>query len=261
MNRADIRNLVSRQIFIAFALVFTTAMLLTACNSEASSRDAFNTGLKFWSDGHFQSAIDSFSQAISTSPTPDPSYYRWRACAYEALGNSDAAIKDYTKAIELNASNASTADYEGRGDIYLRGGKYQLAINDYDSAIAKNPTASYMCFANRGTAYFNLQLYGRALQDYTTAVLMKPDDGLAYVSRGRTYYFLGQYKESLADLTKALQLQVAFQQKFHAPANQVKPFFANAYGFRAQALRKLGKTDLAKKDEKTAQELGFVLNK
>jgi tetratricopeptide (TPR) repeat protein len=65
-------------------------------------------------------------------------------------GKNDEAIKDFTKAIELNPELADA--YSNRGSAYAEISKFEEAIKDYTKAIGLNPglAAAYL---NRSTVY------------------------------------------------------------------------------------------------------------
>ena len=59
--------------------------------------------------------------------------YGNRGNAYASKGEFDTAIKDYTKAIELNPNYAEA--YYNRGNAYYKKGEFDTAIKDYTKAI------------------------------------------------------------------------------------------------------------------------------
>ena len=60
-------------------------------------------------------------------------YLPSKARSEAALGHDDQAIADYTRAIELKSRNAQV--FASRGDLYLKQKKYQMAVDDYSSAL------------------------------------------------------------------------------------------------------------------------------
>jgi Flp pilus assembly protein TadD len=63
--------------------------------------------------------------------------YSIRGGAHQAEGDSDRAIEDFTKAIELNPQDAKA--YVRRGNVYQVNGDSDHAIADYNKAIEINP--------------------------------------------------------------------------------------------------------------------------
>ena len=60
------------------------------------------------------------------------SYYN-KGNDYASKGQWDAAIQNYSKAIELNPKDAET--YNNRGNAYAEMGQLRLAINDFTKVI------------------------------------------------------------------------------------------------------------------------------
>jgi tetratricopeptide (TPR) repeat protein len=91
----------------------------------------------------------------------------------------DTALKDCTRAIELSDSNADALD--SRGLIYLRMGRFEEAIADYDAALRMRPDAAGTLYA-RGVAKTWLGKDGTA--DLRDARLVDPDIETEYAPYG-----------------------------------------------------------------------------
>jgi tetratricopeptide (TPR) repeat protein len=95
--------------------------------------------------------------------------------------------------------------------------------------------------ANRGIIYMSLEEYQKAIQDYTTAMKLRPDFGELYVNIGNVY-FMGQvYDKAIQEYTNALDKNTS---KSHI-----------AYFNRGMAYEGLGNLDSAENDYRTATEL------
>jgi tetratricopeptide (TPR) repeat protein len=70
---------------------------------------------------------------LSIDPHDDASAYNI-ANVYEDMGDYQGAVKYYTKTIELNSDSYEA--YLSRGYCYDSIGKYQLALKDFNKAIA-----------------------------------------------------------------------------------------------------------------------------
>jgi tetratricopeptide (TPR) repeat protein len=150
---------------------------------------------------------------------------------YQAQGNTDKAIADYNKAIELSPNFAGF--YANRGNIYQSQGNLQQAIADYNTAIEKNPDDT-SSFYNRGLAYYGLEEYAKSLADYSTALNQNPDkeaydDFLKYFPEKRTSDnqdirgAIVQVFEDKLNLPKKIAAPVAA-----APADAIPPAAAAA---------------------------------
>jgi Tfp pilus assembly protein PilF len=65
--------------------------------------------------------------------------------------------------------------YEFRGHAYLEAGQYQAAINDFTKAIDLDSQAIYG-WRMRGRAYYFLNQFDNAMSDYRAALRIDPQD-------------------------------------------------------------------------------------
>lgn len=132
-----------------------------------------------------------------------------------APGNSDTYLKNYYN----NRNNkgyfyykprpnsqkfyseglASAHSYRIQGRTYYREGKSDLAIKEYNKALALNPNSAYV-YNERGMAYSNLGKLNEAIADYTQALRLHPGFAVAYYNRTIAYLKLGEYDKALQDL-------------------------------------------------------------
>ena len=129
----------------------------------------------------------------------------WSESAFKKYnaGNYQGAVADYTKAIEINPSDADLYYYRGGAKEDLK--DYQGAIADYTKAIEINPSdADWYSF--RGFAKSQLEDYKGAIDDYTKAIEIDPLDQYFYIGRAANKVFLGDPQGSCSDLRKAADL-------------------------------------------------------
>jgi tetratricopeptide (TPR) repeat protein len=77
-------------------------------------------------------------------------------------------------------------------------GSVEAAIKDYSKAIEmdqKNPEAYYL----RGNAWFDLESFQNAVDDYSKLLAIQPDYKDAWFNRGNAYYELGKFELSVMD--------------------------------------------------------------
>ncbi len=137
-------------------------------------------------DDQLIGSIRAKSPVVKADPTPQPkieptpapvaipkpqdaTYFQNRANASFVMGEFDAAINDYTKAIELNG---------------------------------KDP----MMFFSRGMAHFNKKNFNPAIADFDKVIELDPTESMAYFNRGVALENVGNFEKSLADLKKAVEL-------------------------------------------------------
>ena len=81
-------------------------------------------------------AVSDLRRAVQLAPEMS-AYHEQLGSAYEASDDMSAALREYSQAIELDAE-AVTARVH-RGDLHLRLGQYQRALEDYQAAAALQP--------------------------------------------------------------------------------------------------------------------------
>src|SRR5206468_5281081 len=96
----------------------------------------------------------------------------------------DAAVAEFTKAIEANPKDAR--GYANRGTAYRQGARTAIAAGDQEGASTR---------------------YQSALADFSKYVELAPKDASAYVERAATEIELKQYDAAVTDLSKALELK------------------------------------------------------
>lgn len=129
-----------------------------------------------------------------------------RGVAREELGEDEAALADYTKAIELNAEYPAFFGY--RGMLYEKLGRYDEAIKDSTEVLRLLP-GDYDALHSRARSYYIVGNLKASLADYAALVSADPKDVDALVGRGSVYEDLGQKKEAVADFKAALKLDSA----------------------------------------------------
>jgi tetratricopeptide (TPR) repeat protein len=82
-------------------------------------------------------------------------------------GQHDQAIIEYTRAIEIDSTDASAYIY--RALSYIEKGNYAGALSDSERVIALKPEFAYAYFI-KGMSCENLQRYGEAIEAYRSFV-------------------------------------------------------------------------------------------
>jgi eukaryotic-like serine/threonine-protein kinase len=153
--------------------------------------------------------------------------YFGRGTAQYQLGNIEAAIADYNKAIELDPNYVSA--YRNRGSARYERGSLQGAVADFNKAIELDPKISSV-YLGRGVARSRLGDLNAAITDYTRSIELTPAHAPGYLYRGVTHYILGKLEAAIVDYNKAIELD---------------PKYAIAYAGRADALYDQGNLEAA----------------
>lgn len=134
-----------------------------------------------------------------------------RTCSeYAASGNvSDGAVARCTRALrEVREHRANLViTYMNRGNIYMARREVQEALSDFDAALNLDP-ANAEARLNKGVALVMLEQYGLAISVLTEALsrgVSEPHK--AYYGRAAAREALGDLRGALEDYTTALQIR------------------------------------------------------
>ena len=105
-------------------------------------------------------------------------------------------------------------------------GDYAGATDDYTRALLIKPDWDIQ--THRGWAYFFAEAPGLALRDFDEAVRLNPANVDAYVGRGLARVSLGQTEDAVADADEALRRDPAAPEMLH----NIACIFAQAAGRR-----------------------------
>lgn len=95
--------------------------------------------------------------------------------------------------------------YNNRGISRRIIGKYPLAIEDFTKAIELVPNDPAL-FVNRGNVYRDMKNFDQAIAEYTKAIKIKAAHSPAYAGRGHIYMLKNDSVNALADLGKAIEI-------------------------------------------------------
>lgn len=191
---------------------------------------------------------------------------------------NDEAIEFFNKDIKENPKNGYSFSWIAH--LRLSNQDYGRALTAADMAIKYLPKKDeeYVIFAysTRASTYLCLEDTLKALNDYSTAIKIKPDEARLYDSRGQIYYEQKRFDLSDADYKKMEELQPGsvmgyMGQGRNANAQKkwdeaIKLFdyvtklssdYSSGYSFRAEAYIGIGKWNEATDDIVTAMGLDW----
>ncbi|MDB5287899.1 MAG: hypothetical protein JWR05_2848 [Mucilaginibacter sp.] len=170
--------------------------------------DAYwNRGIAYGNNGDYQLAIDDYNKAIGFNQTNKENLstlFDNRGINERRLKNYKKAIEDHTQAISYNSKNGDA--YWHRATAYNYNGDYQLAIDDYSTAMFYNfdPEDLATLYDNRGNNKRQLKQYREAVNDYNNAIKLNPKKGKFYWDRGLAYQYNGDYQLAIDDFNAAI---------------------------------------------------------
>ena len=170
---------------------------------EQSLADAYNIrGNASYDEGNYEAAIVNFTKALDINPQFASAYIN-RGVAYAAQENYTLAIADYNSALTINPQLAEA--YNNRGNAYRNQGEFEPAITDYNLALQINPKFAE-AYCNRGIAYDEQGKSELAMTDFGLALNLNPKDPEAYYERGVAYFKKRDYRSARKDWEKAVEL-------------------------------------------------------
>lgn len=177
-------------------------------------------------------------------------FIRWSAYAefcegltYQNRQEYENAVKHYTQAIVRNPKFVEA--YVNRGIAYYNMDKYNSAIEDYKTAKALElkPHLAPAVQYNLGNAYREKGEYNEAIKVYEEGINLNPDFAHTYYNNmGLTHRKKGEYEKAIEAYNKAIQL---------------KDDYDRAYCNRGEAWLHLEKWEKARKDLTTAENMGY----
>ncbi len=119
----------------------------------------------------YEEAIENLNRALDLSQGTNDKFlenkiYVNRGAAYQKLLNYDAALSDYSKAIQLNDNNPNVFLY--RGYLYYQTNEYEEALRDFDIVIEIDPENPF-AYYNRGMIHLKQVKDAEACDDFHKA--------------------------------------------------------------------------------------------
>lgn len=130
--------------------------------------------------------------------------------------------------------------YNNRGSEFMKMGRLDKAVEDFNTAIAQDPS-DYLAYANLGKLYLNIGSFEKSIEYAGRAIVLAPSQAVPYNNRGISYHITGRYDSALEDFNKAIELDRDY---------------ANAYFNRGNLFRDIGRKELAVADYQKACDLG-----
>ncbi|PRX66615.1 tetratricopeptide repeat protein [Nonomuraea fuscirosea] len=185
--------------------------------------------------GRHDDALADFERAIAAGPPLPEAYYN-RAELRTVRGDVEGALADLGRVIELDPGSVDA--YINRAGLLAGAGLDEEAARDVEAGLALAPDSPHLLTV-LGQLETTAGRHTEAQTALDLAVDTAPDLPAAWGNRGVLRYAMGDLEGSVADLTRAIELQPQ----------------ADLYANRAVALRALGRTAEAIADDRHATRL------
>jgi tetratricopeptide (TPR) repeat protein len=162
-----------------------------AINLSSDSNLLNSLGSFHYMLGDYDEALRIFSKAISKATCSQEAalYLRKRGSAFFALDQTEFAILDLNKAIEINPTDA--INYRERAEVFQKLNRLNDAINDCSRALigVKDDPRIFHC---RAQCYFAQGKLGQALEDAQAAINIDEHYAEAHLLMGKILFADGQ---------------------------------------------------------------------
>lgn len=148
------------------------------------------------------SAVNELKKPFTTEAAP---YLIARARQLEEMGEYRKAIADYNHYDTLMAGHHSAEFFYQREQCEVKGKLFQQALNDIDTATRMAP-GEPLYFAEKSSLLLRVNMKQEALEAAETSISLDPEYSEAYLLKGLAQIQLGNKKEGLQTLNKALEL-------------------------------------------------------
>jgi len=165
--------------------------------------------------GDAAGAIDDVNAAIHIAGGSHADLFECRGRANQERGDSNHAIADFTKAIELDKDYYIA--YMERAGAFFLSGRFEEARTDFTNALRLHPDDPSL-YHLRGLASNAKADYDAAIADFTEAIQRSPKNHVAYYHRGGAWQSKGHFAEAIADYNEAIKLYPKYAPAFNSLA-------------------------------------------
>jgi len=184
---------------------FAVLLLAGTIPSLMAQEGDYQKGLSYYKQGQYQKTIEEFEKIVEAHPDYE-SGHRILGDSYLKIKNYDKAIEAFQKALELKGDNYVT--HYGLALSFFNKGGYREAIAALTEGEkhARSPRDEYQIYRTRGSSYYNINDFERAISDLQKAVSIQRGNASDALQLGIAYYRVGNYPEADKYLQQALVL-------------------------------------------------------
>ncbi|TPX58913.1 hypothetical protein SpCBS45565_g07874 [Spizellomyces sp. 'palustris'] len=136
--------------------------------------------LEISAPGKQEAEIEKLTAMISSSSLPVPAYLRRRGILYGQLGKYELALDDFNTALEYDPFNSEACWY--RHQLNLMFGHIQAALQDLDT-ITETNKQHFGAFQAKARIYQELGMIKLAIVSYSQVIKLKPNNADGYFQR------------------------------------------------------------------------------
>ena len=184
-------------------LSYALAKVTSKINSVSDNGSWKMLRVTIYELGHdYANAIKAYDDLEKEYGTSRNIYY-YRADCYNEIGDTERAVVDMTKFIELGDGKDYFAIVR-RADYYREGGKYEEAIADFTKGIELEPVDAY-AYYKRGWCYELTGDDDSAMKDYNAGIDVDKSYPYIFLMRGELYLKRGEKEKANADFEEIIR--------------------------------------------------------
>lgn len=145
--------------------------------------------------GELDCAEEAYMKAVEIDPSETGVFYSRLAYVYVNAGHTIRAEKLYRKCLEFRFNEPMY--HCGLGDILIKQGKVDDALDEYEKAVQMNSASGGAYYNRLGNALAREHYYLQAVEAFKKAITVDPHNPFYYVHLADTYTALG-----LSDLSE-----------------------------------------------------------
>ncbi len=161
-----------------------------------------NKGMEFLNNNDYAQALQLFKRAVELRPKSKDAL-NTLADFYKRLGEFDEAKKCYSRIIQNYPLDTET--YIMRSTVNLNNGEYVEALIDVNMAIMYQSEDTDLLLL-RADIYSSLELWGKAIEEYTNIYENTAIKAEALLGRGYCYESKGDFQTAVKDFTRAIEM-------------------------------------------------------
>lgn len=242
-GKISLHDIFVRKEIVSFSQAFNDPRLIAQTLEENEAELSYARAAECFAKGEFPEAVAAFSAAIAKKNLlTRPDVQRLVRLKLQQINSQQVKIKKLSE--ELHDVREIQKEYAH--EYYLMGNECitkardaKAAIRNFDKAIKLYP--SYIdAWVRKGVTLFDMEEDYEALVCLNQAVRLNAQSFKARYNRGKCHLRMNHSEEAVNDLLKAVSL---------------KPKYATAHEYLAEAFLLLGEEELAQKHQEIAEAL------
>lgn len=171
---------------------------------EALSNNALSSGIDKYLRKEYEAAAKDFEKSINLHPTSSFSAdaTKYLAQTHLRLGQTDKAIADYKRGIELNSDRDDLRN--DLGNLFFAEDRYKEALAQYEAAVRVNPTSSSNHYS-LGQGYLKLDKFSQAESAFRTVLRMEGGSPYGNYGLGLTFARRKNYDKAIDNFETAIK--------------------------------------------------------